>query len=200
MTFRPTESDPTDEALLRRYGRAGDAGAMESLVRRHGAALGAYLAGWARDAAEAEDLAQEAWLRVLRSPDSFRGGSFRAWLLRIARNLAVDRSRKRSPELWLDAPSAPESDAPPLVETLPDAASAPPDAALLAAEDRARLLAAVRTLPGPQRDVFLLRAAGVPFAEIAARASIPLNTALGRMHYAMKALRAALAPKGAFPP
>ena len=68
--------------------------------------------------------------------------------------------------------------------------------ALLGGEDRARLLAAVRALPGPQRDVFLLRAAGVAFADIAARFGIPLNTALGRMHYAMKALRAALDPHG----
>ena len=183
-----------DETLLRRYARRGDASAAEALVRRHAAALGAFLAGWSDGADEAEDLAQETWLRVLRGPDAFRGGSFRAWLLRVARNLAVDRSRKRRPDLWLDEPAGAAPDAPPLVETLPDESSPPPDAALLAADDRARLLAAVRALPGPQRDVFLLRAADVPFAQIAARFAIPLNTALGRMHHAMKALRAALAP------
>lgn len=189
-----TSASPDDETLLRRYARRGDAAAMETLVRRHAAALAAFLAGWCDDAAAAEDLAQESWLRVLRDPGAFRGGSFRAWLLRVARNLAIDRSRKRAPELWLDAPSDPAPDAPPLVDALPDESAAPPDAALADADDRARLLAAVRALPGPQRDVFLLRAADVPFAEIAARFSIPLNTALGRMHYAMKALRAALAP------
>lgn len=195
MTDR--SASPSDEALLRRYERAGDAAAMEALVRRHAAALGAFLAGWGGDAAEAEDLAQETWLRVLRSPGSFRGGSFRAWLLRVARNLAIDRSRRRSPALWLDAPAdGAGPDAPPLVEAIPDDAAPAPDAALLGAEDRARLLAAVRALPGPQRDVFLLRAAGVAFADIAARFRIPLNTALGRMHYAMKALRASLAPHG----
>lgn len=189
-------ASPSDEALLRRYERAGDADAMEALVRRHAAALGAFLAGWGGDA-EAEDLAQETWLRVLRSPGAFRGGSFRAWLLRVARNLAIDRSRRRAPALWLDAPAEGAGpDAPPLVEVLPDDGAPAPDAALLGAEDRARLLAAVRALPGPQRDVFLLRAAGVAFADIAARFGIPLNTALGRMHYAMKALRAALAPHG----
>ncbi len=190
-------ASPDDEALLRRYERAGDAAAMEALVRRHAAALGAFLAGWCEDAAGAEDLAQETWLRVLRAPGAFRGGSFRAWLLRVARNLAIDRTRKRAPELWLDAPAEPGPDAPALVDTIADEAADPPDAALLGAEDRALLLAAVRSLPGPQRDVFLLRAAGVPFADIAARFSIPLNTALGRMHYAMKALRSALAPHGA---
>ncbi len=184
---------PDDETLLRRYARRGDAAAMEALVRRHAAALGAFLAGWGDDAAAAEDLAQETWLRVLRDPEAFRGGSFRAWLLRIARNLAVDRSRKRAPALWLDAPADPAPDAPPLVETLADDAAPRPGDALAGAEDRARLLAAVRALPGPQRDVFLLRAAEVPFAQIADRFSIPLNTALGRMHLAMKALRAALA-------
>lgn len=169
---------------------------METLVRRHASALAAFLAGWCDDAAGAEDLAQEVWLRVLRRPDAFHGGSFRAWLLRIARNLAIDRSRKLSPELWLDAPADPSPDSPPLVDTLPDESAQPPDEALARAEDRARLLAAVRTLPGPQRDVVLLRAADVPFTDIAARFGIPLNTALGRMHYAMKALRAALAPCG----
>lgn len=189
-------ASPSDEALLRRYERAGDADAMEALVRRHAAALGAFLAGWGGDA-EAEDLAQETWLRVLRSPGAFRGGSFRAWLLRVARNLAIDRSRRRAPALWLDAPAEGAGpDAPPLVEVLPDDGAPAPDAALLGAEDRARLLAAVRALPGPQRDVFLLRAAGVAFADIAAHFGIPLNTALGRMHYAMKTLRAALAPHG----
>ena len=48
-------ASPSDEALLRRYERAGDADAMEALVRRHAAALGAFLAGWGGDA-EAEDL------------------------------------------------------------------------------------------------------------------------------------------------
>ena len=187
---------PDDETLLRLYARQGDASAMETLVRRHASALAAFLAGWSRDASDAEDLAQEVWLRVLRRPDAFRGGSFRAWLLRIARNLAIDHSRKRTPELWLDAPADPAPDSPPLVDTLPDENSPKPDEVLSRAEDRARLLAAVRALPGPQRDVVLLRAADVSFADIADRFGIPLNTALGRMHYAMKTLRAALAPRG----
>ena len=182
----------SDASLLRRFGRAGDAAAMEELVRRHGAALGAFLAGWCESEADAQDLVQESWVRVMRSPESFKGGSFRAWLLRIARNLAVDRSRRRRPDVWLDAPAGGAEDAPPLVETVPDETSPAPDVVLAAAEDRAALLAAVRALPGPQRDVFLLRAADVPFAEIAARFSIPLNTALGRMHCAKKKLRAAL--------
>ena len=190
---------PDDETLLRLYARKGDASAMETLVRRHAASLASFLAGWCDDAARAEDLAQEAWLRVLRRPDAFQGGSFRAWLLRIARNLAIDHSRKRTPELWLDAPADPAPDSPPLVDTLPDENAPLPDEVLSRDEDRARLLAAVRALPGPQRDVVLLRAADISFADIAARFNIPLNTALGRMHYAMKALRAALSPRGNTP-
>ncbi len=185
--------------LLRQYARKGDSAAMEMIVRRHAAALAAFLAGWCDNAASAEDLAQEVWLRVLRRPEAFHGGSFRAWLLRIARNLAIDRSRKLSPELWLDAPADPSPDSPPLVDTLPDETTPRPDEKLSRAEDRARLLDAVRALPGPQRDVVLLRAADVSFADIAARFGIPLNPALGRMHYAMKALRAALTPRGDTP-
>ena len=192
-------SIPDDETLLRLYARQGDASAMETLVRRHAAPLAAFLAGWCDDASGAEDLAQETWLRILRRPEAFHGGSFRAWLLRVARNLAIDRSRKHTPALWLDAPADPAPDSPPLVDTLPDENAPSPDEALASAEDRARLLAAVHTLPGPQRDIVLLRAADISFADIAARFGIPLNTALGRMHYAMKTLRAALAPRGTTP-
>lgn len=189
--MKPDRTD-TDETLLRRFARAGDEAAMAELVERHGAALGAFLAGWCEEAADAMDLAQEAWVRVMRSPEAFKGGSFRAWILRIARNLAIDRSRRKRPELWLDAPAGTADGAPSLVETLPDDSVPAPDEALASAEERAMLLAAVRGLPGPQRDVFLLRAAGVPFSEIAAGLSMPLNTALGRMHDAMTKLRAVL--------
>ena len=179
----------SDEELLSAFARVGDAAAMTALVERHGAALGAFLAGWCEEKADAQDVAQETWLKVMRSPQSFRGGSFRAWVLRIARNQVIDRARVRKPDVSLDAPIGDSPLSPGLVETLADDKSPSPVEALASAEERAVALAAIRALPAPQRDVFLLRAAGISFSEIATRFSIPLNTALGRMHYAMKALK-----------
>lgn len=195
--MQPAEpaEETSDEELFAAFARAGDEGAMSALVARHGAVLLAFLAGWCEEREDALDLAQETWLRAMRSPRAFRGGSFRAWLLRIARNLAIDRLRRRRPELSLDAPAGPEDDAPPFAESVPDASSPPPDEVLAGQEEKAALLAAVRTLPAEQRDVLLLRIADIPFSEIAGRFGIPLNTALGRMHYAMKRLRAALCPE-----
>lgn len=188
-----TPPPPADETLLRRYGRAGDVAAMDALVRRHAEPLRLFLRGWTDDPSAVEDLFQETWMRVIRAPGAFHGGSFRAWLLRIARNLVVDRHRKHAPDLVLDAPVSAEADAPALVELLPDDDAPPPDELLARADLRERLLGAIHALPEALREVFLLRAAGeVPFADIARRLRIPLNTALGRMHYALGHLRRSL--------
>ena len=175
-TRQPPSTTPerADADLLRSYARRDDVAAMDALVRRHADALRAFLRGYVDGDAAVEDLFQETWTRVIRRPDRFRDGSFRAWLLCIARNHVIDRPRRRAPAL---VDSLPDEDAP-----LPDDAAARKDL-------HERMLAAVRGLPGPQREVFLLRAEDIPFADIAARLRIPLNTALGRMHYAIQRLR-----------
>ena len=124
---------------------AGDRRACRALVDRHLAALVRYANRMLGDAAEAEDVAQEAFLRLWRSlaerPEV--SASIGAWLFRVAHNLCIDQLRRRR--------SIPLDD---IVEP-PDAT---PDAAeqMLAAERQRAVAAALGALPERQRAAILL--------------------------------------------
>lgn len=181
-----TGNELSDADVLRAYAQ-GDVAALDELVRRHGAALLGFLRAMTRDNDKADDLFQETWLRVMRKPGGFSEGSFRAWVWRIARNLIVDGSRRRQPEYSLDV-SIGDDDVT-MLDIL--AATGPSPAEMVAGKDLEACIAAyVACMPNDLREVFLLRTqAGLSFAEIAELLHIPLNTALGRMHYAVGRLR-----------
>ena len=75
---------------------AGESRAMEALYLRHKAAVYSWLAGMFSPA-DADDLYQDAWLRIVRSASSFKGSGFKPWLWRITRNLAISSMRKKRP-------------------------------------------------------------------------------------------------------
>ncbi len=177
-----TPPEPDDLELARAL-RKGCEQAAGRLVERHGRSLLAYLRAKSPDA---EDLYQETWLRAIRRIESFRGGNFRAWLTVIARNCMIDQARRRRPTVSLDARDKLGNS---LSDTLRDAG--PTAAARLAGEETRRLIAGrIAALPPDQREIFLLRTQQeLSFAEIARMLGIPLNTALGRMHYAVTRLR-----------
>lgn len=175
----------SDAELLFAY-RKGNVAALDELVARYQGQLHGYLHAMTGSAADADDLFQETWLRVVRNPGSFRGGNFPAWLWRITRNLMIDRLRRRKPVVSLDDTTAEGTSFVDLT----------PAQGLTAAEETsamelgAQIRAAVSRLPPDQRDVFLMRTqAGLSFAEIAKLRRVPINTALGRMHYAIQRLR-----------
>ncbi|MBI2516160.1 MAG: RNA polymerase sigma factor [Opitutae bacterium] len=92
----PPPSDETDEKRLLARARAGGRTAFGALVTRHDAALRAYLHRLTAHRADADDLAQETWLRVQRRLKAFDGrAAFRTWLFAIATNLARDHWRAR---------------------------------------------------------------------------------------------------------
>ena len=183
---------------MRRY-QAGDVGAFEDLLRRHRAAMNAFLHRLTSDAARAEDLAQETWLRIVAAtPRWQRSARFTTWAFSIARNLAVDEAR-RAVHRAADSLDTSHVGETPLVERL--AADAPgPDRGAESAFLRPKLEAALAALPMEQREVFVLREyAGVPFAEIAEITGSPVPTVKSRMRYALEGLRAELARLGVLP-
>jgi RNA polymerase sigma-70 factor, ECF subfamily len=117
----------------------------------------------------AEDATSQTFFKALHRIDSFHGGSFRAWLFRIAHNTVVDQYRRR-PELYGDS-----------VEfDRPDSGPSPEDQ-VLAAEGEERIDRLLQLLTDDQRRVVELRLAGLTGAEIA--------DALGRSADAVKMLQ-----------
>jgi len=168
----------TDEELMIRV-QAGDDGALATLMDRYKGPLYGFLNRRAGDAA-ADDLFQEAWLRVVRARDRFDPRRrFSTWVFQIANNLCRDRGRRRAVEvrhlesLARSQPGRMEQAAAPAVEIQLDM--------------RQRLDA----LPERLREVLVLRYyQQLPERDIAEILAIPRGTVKSRLHAAVKALRA----------
>lgn len=180
----------SDAALLAEFVR-GNGSALDDLVARYRQALFSWLMGMTGNRADAEDLFQDIWFRVIRHAARFNDVSFKAWLWKIARNIVIDFRRKRKPDVSLDATE--DENEQPLVNQLVATASGPAET-VERGDLKDRVMRAVESLPPVQREVFLMRVQGnLSFSEIAAALEIPLNTALGRMHDAMTKLKKQLA-------
>lgn len=192
----PDASAPSsDDELLQRH-REGDRRAFAQLVARHHRALFQFAARHVRSPQAAEDVVQEAFVRVVTNLADFkREARFSTWLYTITRNLCIDHLRKsahrRHPSLDERAPGG-DDDGRSLGETTADPrASVERDAT--SDELAVRMKAAVDTLPDEQREVFLLReGSNLPFKEIAEITGVPENTVKSRMRYALERLQEAL--------
>lgn len=166
-----------DEDLVARA-RAGDLDAFEELVNRH-RALVTRVAARIVGSDEAEDIAQETFLRVYHRLGQLRGdASFRAWLLRTATNVALNSLARKRPQ----AAGLGEN-----FEAVPDAAPRTPADALEAGERRERLQDKLRLLSPSHRAVLVLRdLEGLSYEEIAAATETPLGSVKGRLFRARR--------------
>ena len=163
---------------------------IASVVRRERGRLLSFILRRVRDAAEAEDVLQEALYELvtayrLMQPIEQVG----AWLMRVARNRIIDRFRKQRPQLLGDiAPEAEESDS--ALERLLPAIDEGPDAALVRELLLGELEQALAELPAEQRAVFVAQELeGASFKELSARWGVGINTLLSRKRYAVLRLR-----------
>ncbi len=174
---------PLNESDLIGRAKRGDTHAYEELVDAHqGIAFRtAYVI--AGNAADAEDAAQDGFVKAWRALRRFREGApFRPWLLQIVANEARNRRRSAGRRAHLTLRAATEQ---------PSGGAAPsPEASLLSAETRDALLAAVNELQEDQRTVIALRFfAGLSEHEVAEALSLPEGTVKSRTARALERLR-----------
>jgi RNA polymerase sigma-70 factor, ECF subfamily len=190
-------SKPHDATSARQHDRnliaraaEGDIRAFEELVQRHQRRANTVAYGILRNAEDAREVTQDAFLRVHRHLKDFEGGaSFSTWLYRIVYNLSIDLIRRRSPgravefEDHTDLSGAPD-------EWLPGRTERDPFAAL----DRARLVEAMQRcldeLPPHHRTVIVLREVeGMSYEEIAEAMEVPKGTIMSRLFHARRKMQ-----------
>lgn len=164
------------DGLLLRVGR-GDREAFAQLYGLTRGAVYALALSLLGDSHEAQDVAQDTFVKVWESAPSYRSeGSPMAWLLTVARNLARSRLRRSSRQAELDEE---------------EWNAIPADAPAVAPEDRAVLQEALFRLGAEERKVVLLHAVtGLKHREIAQLLGLPLSTVLSKYHRGLKKLKA----------
>jgi RNA polymerase sigma-70 factor (ECF subfamily) len=169
--------------------RRGDLDALTALIARYQNRLYRYLLRLVREPAEAEDLFQQSWLRVMQKIQTYDPHrSFDSWLFTVARNLALDHLRRVRPQS-LDEPALRDSDSESLADRLPSREILPLDR-LLETERSGKLAAALLDLPATYREVLSLRfEEELKLDEIAEILGAPLSTVKTRLRRSLEQLR-----------
>ena len=181
----------SDKVLLNNY-LSGDSVAISQLIDRHSRRVRDYIRMMVKDADVADDVLQETLIKVVRVIDEGRyvdNGKFLSWVLRIAHNQVIDYFRSQK-----SAKTINESDAGyNMLGTLRFAERTVEDN-IISEQIEADVRRLVEHLPDEQREVVKLRYfSGLSFQEIADQTGVSINTALGRMRYALINLRKMIA-------
>jgi len=194
-TPHASASAPPDEAALLDRARSGDLAAFNQIVEFHQVAVYNLCLRMMGAGQSAEDAAQEAFINAYRHLDKFRGGIFRAWLLRIASNACYDelRRRKARPAVSLDEPRGGDDER----SYDPPSGEATLDERAEQMELRAAIEAALLRLPDDQRlAIILCDVQGLDYAEIAEATRTSLGTVKSRINRGRARLRAILLESG----
>ncbi len=178
----------TDEQLVSAYA-AGDNNAFDQLLKRHKARLFNFILSMVKDSDLADDIFQETFVKAIVTIRQGRyndQGKFIAWIYRIARNLIIDSYRQDKVENQL---STDDENGVNLLNRSEFSEGTVEDT-LIGMQIEEDLRALVTELPESQRQVVDMRFyQNLSFKEIAALTGVSINTALGRMRYAILNLR-----------
>ena len=184
----------SDQVLLNSY-LSGNSQAISTLIERHSRRVRDYIRMMVKDQGVADDLMQETFIKAVRHIDEGRyadSGKFLSWVLRIAHNQVIDFFRQKK-----SSRSVTESEAGyGILGTLRFAENNVEDR-IVASQIEADVRRLVDELPEEQREVVMLRYfSGLSFQEIADQTEVSINTALGRMRYALINLRKMIKERG----
>ena len=177
----------SDQKLLNCY-LSGDRNAISQLIERHSRRVRDYIQLMVKDGDVADDIFQETFIKAVRVIDEGRytdNGRFLSWILRIAHNQVIDHFRAQKQNRQLNEAEAGYD----VLGTLRLAERTVEDEIVCEqiASDVRRM---VELLPDEQREVVMMRYySGLSFKEIAEQTGVSINTALGRMRYALINLR-----------
>ena len=177
----------SDQVLLNNY-LSGDRNAISRLIERHSRRVRDYINMMIKDRDVAEDIFQETFIKAVRVIDEGRytdNGKFLSWILRIAHNQVIDHFRAQR-----QSKAVTESEAGyDVLGTLRFAERTVEDS-MVSDQTERDVRALVELLPAEQREVVMLRYfSGLSFKDIAEQTEVSINTALGRMRYALINLR-----------
>ena len=175
-----------DRLLVSRY-LSGDEGAFEVLLRKHKDRVYGYIRMMVKDHQLAEDIFQDVFVKAvltMKRGSYNEEGKFLPWVMRIAHNLVIDTFRKNKRFPTVDGGG--EFD---IFNVIKDD-EMNVDEVMIESQIHADLRKAIEYLPEEQKQVLKLRHYnGMSFKEIAEDTGVSINTALGRMRYALINLR-----------
>ena len=177
----------SDQVLLNHY-LSGDRTAISQLIERHSRRVRDYINLMVKDHDLAEDLFQETFIKVVRVIDEGRyvdNGKFLSWVLRIAHNQVIDHFRTRRQDKSVNEAESGYD----ILGSLRFTEGSVEDA-LVSEQIERDVRKLVDQLPDEQREVVMMRYfSGLSFKDIAEQTNVSINTALGRMRYALINLR-----------
>jgi RNA polymerase sigma-70 factor (ECF subfamily) len=172
----------------------GQAEGFSWLARQYGGRLYRYFYRVSGSEADAEDLLQELYVKLIDKIGSYRHeGKFEHWLFSVAANMARDRGRRlqREAKIFTGQGDFDESD------KVRGVKQATPQQKLEQDEQREQLLDALAQLPEMDREIILQRHYGqMSFKEIAEQFQIPIGTALAKVHRGLKRLQRIMSDEG----
>jgi len=182
-----------DYELIQRFIK-GEESCFEQLIHRHKNKVFAYISLYIRDQALAEDLFQDTFMKVIQSVKSGKyqdNGKFISWVMRIAHNLIIDHFRRMK---QMNTVSNDDYDSD--LFNSKKFSEATIEDSMIKKQIQKDIRRMISELPDDQKEVVVLRHyAGLSFKEIAEITDVSINTALGRMRYALINMRKTMEEK-----